>query len=662
MIKRILLTLSSLLLALTVIIASSPSISALSGSQFNAARIIDDAVFFNGDSMNPQQIQHFMNTKMPACDTNGTAPYAGTTRGAYGTSRGYPPPYTCLRDYVISVPSRAADSYCSGSIAGGVKSSAQIIYDVGKACNISPKVILILLQKEQSLVTDSWPWSIQYTKATGMGCPDSPLGTDVDANQNGCYDIYEGFFNQVWYGARQYQVYAKNPGSFNYAAGRLSYVGYHPNGACSGTNIAMANQATAGLYNYTPYQPNAAALNNLYGTGDACSSYGNRNFWRMYIDWFGSPNSDIPFLWQLESQEAYSNAAMTIPFTSRPTVSPGEKIYIRVRARNMGTFPWINTNVKIGSSWPNDRSSVFRDESWLSGARPARLKEASVTSGEVGTFEFTLKAPENEGTYKEYFNILVEGREWLNDPGMFYMINVNNAASPSSTNFLLNTGQQLKLNDYLLSPDRNSTLSMGRDGRLILRRNFRPVWSSPPAGTDARAVMQGDGNFVLYNKSNVAVWNSETAGNPNARIALQTDGNLVAYSSGNSALWATYTTHNPLLLKYVNTSVRNGLIRRGQQLILTDRTLKLVLQSDGNLVLYRNSTPLWATGTDGRFGEYLAVQGDGNLVLYDVNWQPIWWTGTSGFGALFLTLQGDGNLVLYDFKGTPYWHTNTHGR
>ncbi len=29
-------------------------------------------------------------------------------------------------------------------------------------------------------------------------------------------------------------------------------------------------------------------MNNLYGTGDGCSAYGNRNFWRMYTDWFGS--------------------------------------------------------------------------------------------------------------------------------------------------------------------------------------------------------------------------------------------------------------------------------------------------------------------------------------------------------------------------------------
>ena len=55
----------------------------------------------------------------------------------------------------------------------------------------------------------------------------------------------------------------------------------------------IQNQATAGLYNYTPYQPNAAALAAGYG-GDACSAYGNRNFWNDFTDWFGPTTQRAP--------------------------------------------------------------------------------------------------------------------------------------------------------------------------------------------------------------------------------------------------------------------------------------------------------------------------------------------------------------------------------
>ncbi|WP_170192092.1 cell wall-binding repeat-containing protein [Rhodoglobus vestalii] len=58
--------------------------------------------------------------------------------------------------------------------------------------------------------------------------------------------------------------------------------------------MRVQNYATAALYNYTPYRPNTAALNNLGSYGDSCSSYGNRNFWDYYYSWFGNPNDISP--------------------------------------------------------------------------------------------------------------------------------------------------------------------------------------------------------------------------------------------------------------------------------------------------------------------------------------------------------------------------------
>lgn len=271
------------------VISTNMTVIALSGRDFNAGRIIDDSVFFNPNLATANQIQTFLSSKVPTCDTNGTEIYSGsTTRATYGTSKGYPAPYTCLKDYVTTIPGISADGYCTKSVQSGTKSAAQIIYDVSQACNINPMVLIVTLQKEQTLITDDWPWATQYTKATGYGCPDAGLGTEVDANQNGCYDQYEGFFNQIYYSARQFQRYAKNSELFNFRSGATSYIQYHPNIACGGSNVMIQNQATAGLYNYTPYQPNVAALNNLYGVGDGCSAYGNRNFWRLFNDWFGS--------------------------------------------------------------------------------------------------------------------------------------------------------------------------------------------------------------------------------------------------------------------------------------------------------------------------------------------------------------------------------------
>lgn len=252
--------------------------AALSGTSFNAARIIDDPIFYDSSRMSVWDIQNFLNSKVPVCDTQGTQPYGGGTRADYSASRGYYPPFTCLKDYKEDVAGKPADQYCS-AIGPAQKSAAQIIKEVSDNCSVNPMVLLVLLQKEQGLVTDDWPWSSQYQKATGFGCPDSAA----------CDPAYSGFFNQVYAAAKQFQKYARNPSQYGYVANRSNYIQYNPNTGCSGSQVSIVGQATADLYNYTPYQPNQAALSNLYGTGDGCSSYGNRNFWRMYNDWFGSP-------------------------------------------------------------------------------------------------------------------------------------------------------------------------------------------------------------------------------------------------------------------------------------------------------------------------------------------------------------------------------------
>lgn len=274
-------TFLTLPLLLTGLLIAPVHTSALSGSQFKAGRIIDDAIFFNPVGMSASQIQNFFNVKVPVCDTYGTKMYNSTqTRSQWAAANGKPaPPYTCLKDYRQNTPERMGESgLCSYLPAKNNQSAAQIIHDVANACSLNPKVLIVLLQKEQSLVTDDWPWPEQYTKATGFACPDTAP----------CDPAYAGFFYQIHNAARQFKRYSVDKDLFNYRASRNNNILWHPNSACGSSTVYIENQATAGLYNYTPYRPNAAALNNLYGTGDSCSSYGNRNFWRMFNDWFGS--------------------------------------------------------------------------------------------------------------------------------------------------------------------------------------------------------------------------------------------------------------------------------------------------------------------------------------------------------------------------------------
>ncbi|MEI3866047.1 hypothetical protein V6S02_02995 [Microbacterium sp. CCNWLW134] len=230
---------------------------------FKPGNIINDATFFDSSTMSAAQIQSFLNARVPSCQAG----------------------YTCLKDWTDSSRTIPADAMCAGYSGVSNERAAQIIFKVAQSCGINPRVLLVTLQKEQGLVTHTWPSDWRYTIAMGQGCPDTAA----------CDTRYYGFFNQVFGAAWQLKRYANPPGTSAYftwyAPGKTWNIRFNPNSSCGSAPVFIENQATANLYYYTPYQPNAAALRAGYGEGDACSAYGNRNFFSYFVDWFGSTQS-----------------------------------------------------------------------------------------------------------------------------------------------------------------------------------------------------------------------------------------------------------------------------------------------------------------------------------------------------------------------------------
>jgi hypothetical protein len=88
---------------------------------------------------------------------------------------------------------------------------------------------------------------------------------------------------------------------------------------------------------------------------------------------------------------------------------------------------------------------------------------------------------------------------------------------------------------------------------------------------------------------------------------------------------------------------------------ITAGSYKLIMQTDGNLVEYSGSTPIFATHTNGEgSGNYATMQSDGNFVLYSSGGSPRWATNTFGLGGSVLDIQTDGNVVVYH-SGTAEW-------
>lgn len=97
----------------------------------------------------------------------------------------------------------------------------------------------------------------------------------------------------------------------------------------------------------------------------------------------------------------------------------------------------------------------------------------------------------------------------------------------------------------------------------------------------------------------------------------------------------------------------------GQQLSSCDKRFTLVMQYEGNLVLYMGKTPLWATDTVGRKTASAIMQRDGNFVLYDADQKPLWATSTRDDSGAYIAVQNDGNLVLCTASGRPIWASHT---
>lgn len=226
---------------------------------FDPGFIISDGIMTDKDAMTLATITTFINTKNAAC-TDYLAP--------------------CLKNYTENG-----------------KNAAQIIYDTAQAYNINPQVLLVTLQKETYLVTDTRPEPWQYRTAMGYGCPDTAA----------CDSQYFGFTNQMrWASTLFHSVVTQSPTWFSPYVPGPNYIGYNPVSSCGGSTVNIANWATAALYDYTPYQPNAAALAAGYGSAEPCGAYGNRNFWLYFNDWFGSPtHKDFSIIKSPDSPQQY---------------------------------------------------------------------------------------------------------------------------------------------------------------------------------------------------------------------------------------------------------------------------------------------------------------------------------------------------------------------
>jgi len=137
------------------------------------------------------------------------------------------------------------------------RTASEIIWRVAQSYKISPKVLLVTLQKEQSLVTTAVPTQKQLDWAAGYGICDSCSMSDPTLQK------YKGFATQVDYAAGWKRWFLENAATLSWVKQPgITYL-------IDTYQITPNNLATAAFYTYTPHY------------------HGNYNFWKLWQDWFG---------------------------------------------------------------------------------------------------------------------------------------------------------------------------------------------------------------------------------------------------------------------------------------------------------------------------------------------------------------------------------------
>lgn len=169
-------------------------------------------------------------------------------------------------------------SYLAGykvsDVDGKTKSAAEIIYRAANENKISPKYLLVLLQKEQSLIETGNPTQYQLDWATGFARCDDPVACAPEQVSE-----YQGFAKQVDRAAWRNRFYIDNAQN-----GWLKTI--NTDYQIDGYKITPVNQATANLYNYTPHYN------------------GNYNFWKIWNRYFAKNYPDGSLL-QADNADIY---------------------------------------------------------------------------------------------------------------------------------------------------------------------------------------------------------------------------------------------------------------------------------------------------------------------------------------------------------------------
>ncbi len=202
---------------LSILLSPMTALATFDSFSYNPENLLSDAEMVNSYSMTKKELDQFLK------------------RGSLGT---------LVTPDVFGVPSTASD----------------IIWQSSQQFELNPKFLLVLLQREQSIVEDKTPTQDQLDWAMGYAVCDDCSKSDPRIQK------FKGFGKQVYYAAERIsKTYLTE---LNTTGKTQTGIGPGIDHVIDGTVVTPANFVTSILYTYTPHLS------------------GNKNFVKIWDRWF----------------------------------------------------------------------------------------------------------------------------------------------------------------------------------------------------------------------------------------------------------------------------------------------------------------------------------------------------------------------------------------
>jgi subtilisin family serine protease len=211
------------------------------------------------------------------------------------------------------------------------------------------------------------------------------------------------------------------------------------------------------------------------------------------------------------------------------TVNSTDSNDVRAASSNFGACTDIFApGAGITSAWPASDTTYAT----LSGTSMATPHVTGAAALVLGLYPFYAPQQVADILYADA-TVNVVGNPGAGSPNRLLFVN-----QTTSTHYLTR-GQALAPNQFLRSANGLFTLVMQSDGNLVIYNQLnQAIWHINRFGTPVQAAFQTDGNFVVYHsivgRGVVAVWDTHTANTAANLLVLQDDSNLVLYGGPNN--------------------------------------------------------------------------------------------------------------------------------